>query len=277
MEELENGVVEETTADVADPQDDGDTGDIADPQEQEEPAGEPAKAPDEPPAEPEIPNEVWRTARERAEREAGQRLAAERVALDKNISEIFAGQINPYTNQPIRTAADLTQYHTMHAEEQRRQQFAAAGIDPGLIASMISEHPTVRQAANAVAQMEQERASFRVTEGIKAISSIDPDIKTPDDIPLEIRPAFEQALGRGLSFADAYKLAAWDKLTGKKVAAAKQAAINSARGKDHQQTTTGGGANNAVHVPPEVMSEYKRFGYTEKEAAADYALMQKGK
>ena len=42
--------------------------------------------------------------------------------VDARIAREFEGILNPYTNQPIRTEADLTAYRSAFAAEEQRQQ-----------------------------------------------------------------------------------------------------------------------------------------------------------
>lgn len=48
--------------------------------------------------------------------------------VDARIAREFEGILNPYTNQPIRTEADLTAYRSAFAAEEQRQQLEEMGV-----------------------------------------------------------------------------------------------------------------------------------------------------
>lgn len=77
-ENIDFGVVEEPTADVAEPQD------AVDPAEPSTPESETQEVV---PEQPEIPNEVWATARRRAEQEAAQRYASDLERYERERAE----------------------------------------------------------------------------------------------------------------------------------------------------------------------------------------------
>ena len=64
---------------------------------------------------------------------------------------------------------------------------------------------------------------------------------------------------RGYSLVDAYKAANFDRLTGKKAAAAKQQAMNQVNGKSHLNATKSGGEGEDISIPDEEMAYFRSF------------------
>ena len=126
--------------------------------------------------------------------------------------------------------------------------------------------PEVKQAKEAQAaaetaarQAREQQAKLKVEEQLKEISALDPTIKELKDLAkMETYPKFYELVKRGNSLTDAFKLANYDALTGRAAAASRQAAINSAQGKQHLSPTTQRGAG-AVSVPADVKAEYLAF------------------
>ena len=72
-----------------------------------------------------------RRAREReAERQA--MTAAAQARVDAVYADLFKGQVNPYTNQPIRSEADFRAYREAMERQERQQQLQNAGVDPAV-------------------------------------------------------------------------------------------------------------------------------------------------
>jgi hypothetical protein len=97
--------------------------------------------------------------------------------------------------------------------------------------------------------------------------------KLEDLFPLENFPEINQlVIKNGLTLLQAYKLANEDKLTERRVAAAKQAALNAVSGKQHLQSDTAHGTG-AVTVPAAVKEQYRLFNpnITEAEMQTAYA------
>ena len=71
--------------------------------------------------------------------------------------------------------------------------------------------------------------------------------------------AFYDLVRKGNSFLDAYRLANFDRLTTARAEAARQQALNNARGKDHLTGTGTPQGTGAATVPPDVKAEYLAF------------------
>ena len=211
-------------------------------------------------------NAAFAAARRRAETQAAIRNQAEQDAL---VERIYRGQNNPYTGRPIRSVRDLNEYEQQYQQDQMRQ----AGIDPGVLNQMIENNPAVQQAKVMTARMRQEAGQRALEEQIAEIGKIDPSVT--DFQTLVQHPNFQQFDARvrqGYSLVDAFKLANYDQITGKKAAAAKQQALNSVNGKNHLNPTKSAGTGEDVFVPEETMAMYRSAfpNWTKQQIIEDY-------
>ena len=198
-------------------------------------------------------NAAFAAARRRAEAQAAHRAQMEKDAL---VARIYQGQTNPYTNRPIMSERDLMEYEQQYQADQIRQ----AGIDPGMINRMIEQNPVVQQARATTARVRQEEAQKAMEAQIAEISKLDPSVT--DFNSLVRHPnfqQFDQMARRGYSLVDAFKLANYDQITGKKAAAAKQQAMNQVNGKSHLNATKSGGAGEDISIPDEEMEYFRNF------------------
>ena len=215
-------------------------------------------------------NARFAAARRRAEAQFNERIAAERqAAKDEVIRQMYEGQLDPYTHKPINSEADLQAYQQAYQRDQMQQ----AGIDPSMLDQMIANNPTVRQAQEVLDRVQMEEGERQMNEAIKEISRLDPSIT--DVAALANHPnvaAFNEYVNRGYSLVDAFRLANFDTLTGKKAAAAKQQAMNNVNGKSHLTTTAAGESGDDVHVPDETMQWYRKAfpNWTKQQIVADY-------
>ena len=232
-------------------------------EEQEPPAEQPTQTPE--------MNALLAAARRRAEMEAAARAQHEKDAL---VAQAYAGQVNPYTGRPIPTEAELKAYQTAYREE----QLQAAGITPDVLQQMIESNPAVQQAKMLAAQQQQMMGQQIMSEQLKAISAIDPQVTSLEDITkMETFEQFDAMVRQGYSLVDAYKLANFDTLAAKRAAAAKQRTLNQTAGKAHLQPTQGKESGQAVIVPPEIREMYREMnpGISDKEIAKHYAKSMK--
>ena len=232
-------------------------------EEQEPPAEQPTQTPE--------MNALLAAARRRAEMEAAARAQHEKDAL---VAQAYAGQVNPYTGRPITTEAELKAYQTAYREE----QLQAAGITPDVLQQMIESNPAVQQAKMLAAQQQQMMGQQIMSEQLKAISAIDPQVTSLEDITkMETFGQFDAMVRQGYSLVDAYKLANFDSLAAKRAGAARQRVLNQTAGKAHLQPTPGKESGQAVVVPPEIRAMYKEMnpGISDKEIAKHYARSMK--
>lgn len=216
------------------------------------------------------------SVRRKAEEEARAKYGAETQKYNERIRQMCAGKTHPDTGKPIETLEDY--FDALEAQERNamNEELRAKGIDPKLIEDMVNNSPVVRQ-ANAVMQMNmQAEAQRQLEEDIKVLSKIDPSIKTVNDLTSHssYQQVFDLVSKHGLSLVDAYKLANYETLAAKSNAAAKQAAINQAKGKNHMEATGSGHSSNdeLAEVPASLEATWKNMnpGLTESEIRVKY-------
>lgn len=192
-------------------------------------------------------NSKFAAARRKAEAEYQQRMDR----INAGFQQMFGQFKNPETGEPIKSAEE---YLTAYGVQQRKQQEAQlqkAGVDPSLIETMVNNNPAIREAKEIIARNQQEMAHQQLEADLKAVSKIDPEIRTMDD--LAAQPNFEEIVNyvskNGLSLVDAYKLANSEKIVSRKVEATKQAAINSAKSTSHLGVTGGVATSDGDYAP----------------------------
>ena len=222
-------------------------------------------------------NARFAAARRRAEAQFNERIQQERqAAKDEMVRQMYEGQLDPYTHKPITSEADLQAYQQAYQREQEqltRNQMQQAGIDPSMLDQMIANNPTVRQAQQVLDRVQMEEGERQMNEAIKEISHLDPSITDVAALANHPNaPVFNEYVNRGYSLVDAFRLANFDTLTGKKAAAAKQQAMNNVNGKSHLTTTAAGESGEDVHVPDETMQWYRKAfpNWTKQQIVADY-------
>lgn len=277
------------------------------PEVQNEPANEPHADPapevqnepgNEPPApqkqEPMSVEERHRQAAARRAREDAERAAAHQAEIDAAYARAYAGQGDPYHgNRPIRSKADYDAYiKALHEDEnrQRMEKMQESGVDPELLQQLIrdavNQNPIVQQANAAVQQanaaMQQahtEKVNRTIEQELSIIRSIDPEIKSADDLHDKCPDTWDRMLElcqKGVALSEAYKLTNFDALMQKRGAASRQAAMNASATKAHLKSTKN---NNqaTVTMPRDVLEEFRRInpGKTDAEYAAYWAKHHK--
>lgn len=217
-------------------------------------------------------------AAQRRRQEEAQRVQRERDAV---YAQIYAGQVNPYTNKPIQSEQDYQEYVRQYTQEQLQQ----AGIDQNVVQQAVNADPRVQQAA-AIIQQQQvfqaQQAQLQQTQQFQAalqnIQQFDSSVKGFEDIINNPHFAeIEQMWQKGYSLDDAYYLANRSELTQKRQAAAKQQVINQATGKQHLKPTGNNGAGDDVQVPADLMAMYREMNpkATDADIRKNYAKFQK--
>lgn len=200
--------------------------------------------------------------------------------VDARIAREFEGILNPYTNQPIRTEADLTAYRSAFAAEEQRQQLAEMGVSKEVLDSYIQNHPAMQQAQQVIHQQEQQAANDFMAKEFEAMKKEFPDCGLESPQQLNETEAGRRALqmwanAPGITLADAYAATHRRELSKKQSAAAKQAAMNEMNSKGHLRQTKGSNAKG--DVPEEIRREYKIYfpNATDAEIAEMYWKNQK--
>lgn len=200
--------------------------------------------------------------------------------VDARIAREFEGITNPYTNQPIRTEADLTAYRSAFAAEQQRQQLEEMGVSKEVLDSYIQNHPAMQQAQQVIHQQEQQAANDFMAKEFEAMKKEFPDCGLESPQQLNETEAGRRTLqmwanAPGITLADAYAATHRRELSKKQSAAAKQAAMNEMNSKGHLRQTKGSNAKG--DVPEEIRREYKIYfpKATDAEIAEMYWKNQK--
>lgn len=219
-------------------------------EEAEEPAGVEAQEP----AEPVIDeNARFAAARREAERKVN--------SMNQRVAERFGNYTNPITGKPITTLDEY--FDALDAQEHlnTRQQMQEKGVDPELIDRAIKNNPLMRQAENAIREMNLQRGNQELNRQIAEISTFYPEVKTLEDITkMETFPAFDSYVKNGMGITEAFKLANFDALMQRGSAASKQAAINAAKGKSHMTPVGGASAPEGLaEIPREEISKWREF------------------
>lgn len=214
----------------------------------------------------------------RRELEAARRQQAE---IDSLYARQYGGYANPETGQPITSARDY--FEAMAAQErmQVRAQLQENNIDPKVIDSMIANSPAVREARAVTAELNSIRASQMMNDDFKKVLSLDTTMSSEDDIVND--PSYDTVVGYvqshpGVRFDEAYKLINFDRLANSKGTAAKQAAINEIKGKNHLSTGAAVNINStAEDIPESLLETYKESfpGRSLKELKALYNKAKK--
>lgn len=230
-------------------------------------------------------NAQFAAARRKAEAERDAAIAKAKedakAEAQRTIDEAFrdSGLTNPYTKKPITTKAEYDEYRAQFEAEKKARILKKSGMTGEEFKQFVEELPEVKQAKRAKAaaetaerQAREQQAKLKVEEQLKEISALDPTIKELKDLAkMETYPKFYELVKKGNSLTDAFKLANYEALTGRAAAASRQAAINSAQGKQHLSTTTQRGAG-AASVPADVKEKYLAFnpGATDAEIQQHY-------
>lgn len=199
-------------------------------------------------------NAQYAAIRRKAEEDAQKRINGEFKRLFGNIQ-------NPATGRNIETYADYLQAVEYQQRAAQNKLLEEKGINPALIEQMINNSPAMRQAQQILEENSRSEAQRKLDADLKIVSQISPEIQSIADI--ENHPSYAVVLDfvqKGLSLPDAFKLANYDSLSSQRSEAAKQAAINQARSKNHMETTNGvsTGSETLVPIPDSVLGQWKR-------------------
>ena len=213
-------------------------------------------------------NARYAAIRRKAEEDAKRKYESELGTLNQQISAMCQGITHPVTGQPITNVRDYVEALQIQQKQAREQELKEKGIDPTMIDKMIETNPTVMQARQVIEHSKMAEAEQALQNDLAEISKYDPNIKGIKD--LSALPNFPEILDRvhrGASIVDAYKMVNFDNFMQHQSEAARQAAINQMRGKDHlpSQSTGVAQSEDYVEVPAEIMSRFKAEGKTEKQ------------
>lgn len=259
-DEIEIGVTEG----VADPQTEQAVEQEAE-QEVEQAVEQPAEQPDEQPAEQpdeqEIPNDVWATARRRAEAQARER-------MDREVADRFAGYTNPKTGAPITNAREYWEALDAQREIEHQQALrqATEGLSREQAAALRAAMQNDPEKTRMQAQLEQmqrtvaeEKARAAFEADLSQVMKLDPSVKGAQDLTLmEGYDQLVDMVQHGISMVDAYKAINYQKMVAASKQAGRQAAINAVKGKSHLAAHDGeNAAGNMKPIPGNMLNAMK--------------------
>lgn len=226
-------------------------------------------------------NAKYAAMRRKAEAEAEKKYASKQAELDRQFASMFGQYTNPETGEPIRTAQDYFNAMQAQQNQQTRSQLEQAGIDPNLIDQAVRNNPAVQYANAVIEQQQAEQAQSMVAEDIEAIRSIDPTIKSENDVAmLDTYPqmlAMIQNSGGRIRLSEAYKLVNFDRLVANQRQAGQQSAINQARSKGHLNAAAGvSGSVDGEDIPTGELSQWKAW-FPDKSSKELRALYNKSR
>ena len=224
------------------------------------------------------------TKEQRAENAARRRREEQQAAIDaavraavederartKGQMDAFfakAGMKNTVTGKPITTLEEFDAWRADYDAAKLQKDLKAGKLTPEALRSAVEQTPAIQalkkqqeQQAAADEQRRQAEAQARVNAELAEIHKLDPTINTVEDLlSMPGAKAFYDLVRKGNSFLDAYRLANFDRLTTARAEAARQQALNNARGKDHLTGTGTPQGTGAATVPPDVKAEYLAF------------------
>lgn len=264
------------------------------PQEGGEPTGKPSTeepgTPTEPPAQPteQSAEERHRQAAQRRQREQDAYDRAQQARVDKTYADMFQGQMDPYTGKPITTEAEYRAFRENQQRQDQEKAMQEAGIKPEVIENLIdqrvAQHPAVvaAQQAAAAARAQQamateQQAQSAIAAEMQKITAIDPMVKSLEDISkMPTAADFNRYVQLGNSLEDAFYLANRKDIEQRRLAAAKQTAINQTRSKQGLFSGAGEGAA-GVSVPAEQATAYREWfpDATDEEIAKNWTKFEK--
>ena len=202
-------------------------------------------------------------------------LKAEKVKTDAAMQDFFAaaGLKNTFTGEPIKSMEEFQAWKKAFDSSEMERKLKAGKLTPDILEQLIAQHPMMKQAQQVIeegqaAQRQQQEAAdkARIDAEMKEITALDPNIKTVADLlNMPTGSQFREYVKKGLGFKDAFYLANRERLAEEKAKAAKQQALNNARGKEHLVSTGNARGNGAASVPADQMRLFRMLNPTASE------------
>lgn len=221
-----------------------------------------------------------------AQRQASE--AAAQARVDRIYADMFQGQIDPYTGQPIRSEADYRAYQEADRQAQRRAQLQQAGIDPDTVRGMVDEavrplrQQVQRQELAAIQEQAKSvnaRAQETIRQGVETIRQMyGAEVSSVEDIAaMPTGQQFNAYVQKGLSIEEAFYLANRKDIDARRLSAARQAGINRASGKGHLAGMPATAGEAPYQPTAEEKAAYREFlpDATDAEIAAAYGAYRK--
>ena len=230
-----------------------------------------------------------RQARMRREREQQQAVEAAVAAERERLNGLIAQARLP---DPTRRGEYITTADELDAVGRARAMRNAAkamedggDLTPEQLTELMASTEAGRAMLDLVGQAEAAKAEAEAAQaltirqqGVNQISKIDPTVKSFED--LSQAPEYDTfrayVLENGLSWADAWRLAAADRLSRQAAQASRQRALNDISGKAHLSADAPKGGN-GIDIPPSVEAAYRMMdpGISHDQALKKYAAYLK--
>lgn len=250
----------------------------------EQEAADPALDSDDTPAQDKATNARNAARRRKAERDAAveEAVNAEREKNQAQMKRVFERMGFVRDGKPIENLEDLEAYMDEADEKKLQTELKAGKLTPETLQGIVArEVGKAVKAAPAEAGTTDAQIAFQtqMAEELAQIQKYDPGVRSLSDLKeLDRADAFMDAVvNHGHSFIDAYKFVYADRIAAKEAAEKAQRTADKTRSKDHLQSSAPRG-NGDLHVPPEVMSMYKKLNpkATADEIRKHYNRTQKG-
>ena len=207
---------------------------------------------------PQSPETNRAFAEMRRRMEAAERRQKE---VDERYAQQFGGYTNPETGQPIRSAEDYMEAMAAQERVKAREQLQQNNIDPSLIDNLIANSPVVRQAQEATKELNQYRIQQQINEDLNKILALDSSYDSieslmKDPVMNEVASYIESH--PGVRADEAFKIVNYDRLKSSAVGAAKQAAVNQVKSKNHLNTGASLSVDDSLEdIPADQLEMYK--------------------
>lgn len=176
--------------------------------------------------------------------------------MDKEIADLCKDVTHPITGKPITTFAEYKDAINAQNRIQTEKALEESGLDISILDEYVKTSPVLAQAQQIIEQNNMAQAEAQIKSDFEMLQSLNPDLKTFNDI--ENLNLVVEKVGLGMSLVDAYKLVNFDSLMQRGTKSAKQSAINQAKGKTHLEPTESiSESNGEVEIPEELIPMLK--------------------
>ena len=227
-------------------------------------------------------NARYAAIRRKSEAERDKAIAAAKADAQSYVNDAIAslGIVSPFTGKLVTTKEELEAYKNARAEDFKKTFKEKNNLDDDGYEQFVSQLPEVIAAREAKARADaaakaadKETANQRITAEVEAISKLDPDIKTIEDVfKSENYGEVLARVKKGIPLSEAYKIVNFDKLTARSAAAEHQRILNAQAGKSHMTPTTKAHGQALAPVPDDVKASYRLFDpdMSDEDIARDY-------
>ena len=195
-------------------------------------------------------------ARRNAEKEYNERIARRDAEFERRFGHI----VNPDTGLPIRSEADYFAALDAQQRVQQEEDLRQKGIDPALLTQAIENNPIVKQARQLLEENQRAETERALDSQIREIGKLDPSIKSFEDLAKMPNFAqFDKLARSGYDLVNAYKIANYETASASAANAARQAALNNAKGQSHLGTTQSlsGDGTTGVDIPAGQLARWR--------------------